>query len=472
MVLRPSSALGALFVALAASACGSDEPMQSGGSDAGPDVSVAGAGSGGEAGSGGSAGSGASGGTGGTSGSGGLGPNPHAGCDPGYDRDVVPEGWELYTEWSPTLPFYVPTAEQYLPPPIEWIPCSSYADVGVDCRMMRLCWLGSERGGLGLINVLETSATEPPRLFFHRGKGGFDVGYSMPVVAEVDGPVKFAMMDPRVPGEGTLLEPGAMESGRFVLQVRGEGGNAFESGIQGALVGTVGDLKPTLFDKQWGSKFETYEYESIAASYVVRGELPTALRMMPLDGGAPQLIQSGPGVTWPQTAGDVSIFENSGLSGGALFSYEPQAGTRELVNDSAAASYNVGTDGNHIVWTRADAQGRSIMVSPFATEASAIMPRRLKSDPSTSFVPYAVGCGHTGRQVTKTIGALVVRISDGMSWTLPPILGERPWIWSSVIGFTCDEVFLRVDHVPTSAGAAYTIARVRLDSLGPGTPPD
>ncbi|MBI4955757.1 MAG: hypothetical protein HY908_27310 [Myxococcales bacterium] len=39
------------------------------------------------------------------------------------------------------------------------------------------------------------------------------------------------------------------------------------------------------------------------------------------------------------------------------------------------------------------------------------------------------------------------------------------WYWGAVYAITCDEVFVR-------GGVGMNIARVRLDALGPGTPPD
>jgi hypothetical protein len=55
----------------------------------------------------------------------------------------------------------------------------------------------------------------------------------------------------------------------------------------------------------------------------------------------------------------------------------------------------------------------------------------------------------------------IIRIATGESWKLPAIAG-----WSEPLVITCEEIFMR----------AYfgfgTVARVRLDSLGPPIPPD
>jgi hypothetical protein len=39
--------------------------------------------------------------------------------------------------------------------------------------------------------------------------------------------------------------------------------------------------------------------------------------------------------------------------------------------------------------------------------------------------------------------------------------------WGDVIGFTCEEAFVRIE---TTSNA--NVVRIRLDSLGPGLPPD
>ena len=60
-----------------------------------------------------------------------------------------------------------------------------------------------------------------------------------------------------------------------------------------------------------------------------------------------------------------------------------------------------------------------------------------------------------------------MRLSDGVSWTLPGRLAPNGEHWGNVLGITCDEVFATMDTDLT-----VRILRFRLDSLGPGTPPD
>ncbi len=62
-------------------------------------------------------------------------------------------------------------------------------------------------------------------------------------------------------------------------------------------------------------------------------------------------------------------------------------------------------------------------------------------------------------------------VSDGVSWMLDNLDGCKPpldteWCWDTVYAINCKEMFLR------GGGLAGTIARVRLDALGAGIPPD
>jgi hypothetical protein len=74
----------------------------------------------------------------------------------------------------------------------------------------------------------------------------------------------------------------------------------------------------------------------------------------------------------------------------------------------------------------------------------------------------SVGCGYAANAYNAQ--TVVVRLSDGVSWLLPY---TSTMAFDDPIGITCDEVFIRGTY-----GGVVNIARVHLDSLGPGTPPD
>jgi hypothetical protein len=106
------------------------------------------------------------------------------------------------------------------------------------------------------------------------------------------------------------------------------------------------------------------------------------------------------------------------------------------------------------------------MTAPFTTDPGAIEARRLRSLPGLVHLPYAwkVGCGYAVHDGFGTQELLVVRLSDGWSWRIPNGAQRSLRV---PYGVTCDEVFAGGD-----VGEHWTIGRVRIDSLGPGMPPD
>ena len=130
----------------------------------------------------------------------------------------------------------------------------------------------------------------------------------------------------------------------------------------------------------------------------------------------------------------------------------------------------LGTDGIDMVWVEGlgvpdgSVATADYWTSPYVTDKAQLKPRRLRSVfiDTLGGERVAVGCG---RGVAYGVeGEEIVRLSDGRGWTLP---AAKNWSWQYPLAITCDEVFMRV-----VAGPDTTIARVRFDQLGPGTPPD
>ena len=111
------------------------------------------------------------------------------------------------------------------------------------------------------------------------------------------------------------------------------------------------------------------------------------------------------------------------------------------------------------------------MTSPFTTDAAALQPRRLRSEVGNGFATSRpqVGCGYAAREIYD--GIRIVRLSDGVSWMLPSQQGST-WLWNEPLAVTCTELFAMVAADGDAGWQDVGIARVRLDSLGPGTPPD
>lgn len=133
---------------------------------------------------------------------------------------------------------------------------------------------------------------------------------------------------------------------------------------------------------------------------------------------------------------------------------------------------DLGTDGSDMAWiyghgrTTGDLtpyEHYDILTAPYTTDPAKIVARRLRSEdgPSFGLDPFVVGCGYAARTNGKHLR--IVRLSDGQSWVLE----------STSVGFyapfaiTCDELIADV-----AVAGHYTLGRVRLDSLGPGIPPD
>lgn len=109
------------------------------------------------------------------------------------------------------------------------------------------------------------------------------------------------------------------------------------------------------------------------------------------------------------------------------------------------------------------------MTAPYSEDPSVVAStrRRLRSQDGTGFgaAPWIVGCGYAAR--SNGADTRIVRIADGRSWVLPSVTGSLHW--SSPVALTCEELFVRAAEAGTNV---MTIARVRLDSLGPGIDPD
>ncbi len=147
-------------------------------------------------------------------------------------------------------------------------------------------------------------------------------------------------------------------------------------------------------------------------------------------------------------------------------------------------AYNIGTDGKDLVWMigtdHPDAEGvyatKSIMTSPFTTDPAQLQPRRLRSDWNYGQIaPFVVGCGYAAHYSSASQtqrGLVIVRLSDGREWLLQDNVDH--WEWQKAIGITCTDVYAeywgeQADPTEVQVG---NIARVALDSLGPGLPAD
>jgi hypothetical protein len=290
------------------------------------------------------------------------------------------------------------------------------------------------------------------------------------LIADTDGPVRLAIFQ----AGACRLQPSGMDGSWYAFGVHlGASGGAFSGALtsfptqlainsQMPMALTIGqpgalDLKTMLL----------HSWDSPATPISVHAAADTGF----LENFA---VFSGSTLFWNASRACVSKFKVWTSAGGtADFLSFGDTNSTEGVGD-------IGTDGTDIVWTYGsggcDPQTLlyntvSIMTSPFSTTASGLQPRRLRSEiPNGLGVsPFVVDCGYAARQTSQ--GIRLVRLSDGVSWLLAAD-PSTPWEWEIPIALTCTELFAQV-LVHNDGGLGSTqYTRVRLDSLGPGTPPD
>jgi len=408
-------------------------------------------------------------------------------CVPPPKPSVVPEGWEPYTDFSCEQPFYVPSSEQYLPEPLQWEPCPLSSGVASGCKWMKLAAPGSGP----LFNKISPNQNGGHHVLLSPNVRMPDgSGHAFAVIADLDGTVQTAILDPRTPQAGTLLRIQDLTEGYYAIGVAGGDGsqtNAFKSQRKGVLIGTVGVLRPTLFQLEVTPSVYSWR---ISSKLLARGEAPAQrITVFPLDSAPSFELASksadpdGLAPDRPTLLGDTAVFGVGNLTQQGIMAYDPVQKTHALIRwygDTKQGAYNVGTDGKDLVWTYGQdhpaGEGtyptRSIWTSPFTTDPKQIQGKRLRSDPQSAFdVNFVVGCGYAAHALHKTDGLLVVRLSDGVSWIVPNYPDTLSW--QDAIGMTCEEVFATVSVVPVpGTEVVYSIARVRLDSLGPGIAPD
>jgi hypothetical protein len=326
--------------------------------------------------------------------------------------------------------------------------------------------------GTAVLDIVRISSAEP-----HPSR--------MKVVAEADGEVLSAMLDPRVQGikgcTWTSSPVVSMSQGKHVLAVIGD--EADEDYPEAIVGGALDELHPKV---QWS--WEHSGGHGIAASDLVWATWDSYEIGIATWGEPWQVVLQGSEVGLQQVQAkawhDFVAWRSSDGVYHNIMAWTPQRGAYPFITfpgDWSRGVMGLGTDGVHMVWTYGEGKGpaqepypvRSVMMSPFTTDPTALQPTRLRSYPSADFLilPWIVGCGYAAVEMEPD-WILVVRLSDGWSWELstPDLPDAGPlgqWHFSDVYALTCDELFLRGGLSPR-----MNIARVRLDALGPGIPPD
>lgn len=398
---------------------------------------------------------------------------PAAVCVPLPLPAGIPTGWEEYTDWSCDHRLYVPGSREVLPKPIVWEPCPG--SLGDDCRSMVADW--GERVGFNVggptFDVLPDGTS---LLAFSRTEdAGSAMSRNVYMVAEVDGNVRTAMaeMSQVVPGR---FVSGSIGGGKRVLGVNGHAAQ----GPAGLLGGTVDDLRPHVVARHTDGPYGWWCNEKHIVGF--REPLREFITF-PWSGKPTTKVSSvWHASTTVQMVGDAIFLSQVDFVGkgfdaqGGIDVFTPSTGEKPFIRsagDPAQIASNFGTDGADMAWVEGEPLGDaklSLMTAKFTTDPSALEPRRLRSASVGVFgdlFPIGVGCGYAATSNSSTehpSDMIVVRQSDGWSWTVPGSDERKP---NRAIGLTCKEAFFTGQY-----GGHAGIARVTLDSLGPGQTPD
>lgn len=386
----------------------------------------------------------------------------------------LPDGWEIERTYSKHCGVYVPKTKEKLPPRIRWEACPAIATpAGADCRLMAIEGDPADKASPAGAEVAAVKADGSVLLGAYRS---VQPGWIYQFIVDADGPVHAAYLltDPH----HCLLANPTIDGERYAMRVfesSSSYGGGFIAGewASGALGPRLAVHLPVanahtpyagsfaIIDLTTGFTLDQYSWTDGA-------QLPS-LWSAAKDNG----LQQGP----PVFAGGAAFWPSDNLRYQKVKVYTPTAGVRDFLSAGMVTTHgfdDLGTDGKDLVWL--ELQGRStetgpydtltIMTAPFTTEPVQVVPRRLRTEDGPGFgvSRFIVGCGYAARSTGTHIR--VVRLADGQSWVLSNALTD-PFGWSEPLAVTCTELFATIH----TAGATR-LARVRLDSLGPGVAPD
>ncbi len=418
------------------------------------------------------------------------------GCAPFDPPPVVPAGWERYTGWSCECPLYIRGANGVPLPPVEWEPCAAPIPQSLGCRQMKDTWNGGSVSSGIFYRFSVDPSTGKVLLAFDRMSYEGNPSTRYRIVAEADGPVRTAFLQVNPFNKGCEFGYDGLTDDTYVLAGLGDtwdGGlsNSNPNLTEGFIAGHAGSAYPDAVFKAHAPQVHSDWY--VSPEWIVQNSnVYTAWSWDLLSKRTvynPAQDQDHlPGGLATLVGKEVFVEVGDGLPAGVMV-WDADNGLRPLIRwygDGSQGAGNFTTDGKNMVWTYVQGADHgdgtydtmSVMTAPYTADGAQALAtmRRVRSDVK-GFDPYpwAVGCGYAAR--SATVPALgnnalyIVRLSDGVSWLLPDKLDLPSLHWSIPLGATCGELFTTVD---TEDGTTHTItiARIRLDSLGPGTPPD
>jgi hypothetical protein len=425
-----------------------------------------------------------------SAGGGGAGGQPGVGgapaCPPEPFPGSVPAGWVEFADWSCNCRFYVPGDAASLPPPIAWEPCPKGALGDAHCEAMVLDWTQGN-GAIAASDMMRTNPDGTAVLAFRRITEDGPHPHDVDLVADADGPVRSAILqsierwkDWSDPGCFLYSDYNRTNDGRVVYTVYGDDveGAQSQSNAWGAIGGAWDDLRPRVLARRDDAWFN---------DHFVEGPFECTswgFSFCPL-GGSSRIV-----TTWDLAAtttyepcmdGDPAVMSGDWIlasSYGTVHSWSAAAGARTLLEPTLPPATegfgNLGTDGKVMVWSHGlgpmpdelSYPDGFIEMAPFTLDPAALAPVKVRAQPVTSIntlLGWVVGCGYAALDGT------VVRLSDGVAWTLEGNI-DLGFDLYDFIGITCEHVYVDVATFAGGVNTSVNIARIRLDSLGPGTP--
>jgi hypothetical protein len=481
-VSRPRAALAGALIAsgllLAARGCRSasdGEPAHGSGGAAGSTDAAGSAGSGGRSGS--SAAGGAF--TGGTSGASTC--APASGAPPG-----LPPGWIEWTDYSCECRLYVPGPDAEPLPAVPWEPCPAGTPAVPGCRRILTYWTAAGNSSLsGFLRFWFDKSSGKAYLQLSRIHVNDDRNIRYKTVEEIDGAVRnvFLQLNPANKGCEALTHD--LSDGRFAFGMMGDSWAGELLGTrEGVIAGEIGTSKPVVLKQDMPPESTSHWY--VSSSWLLEGRIKTLAHSWDLAETFtvydPAQDPEGMPAHNDLGRGEAHFFQVDVAGYSGVMVWTQEGGPRPLIRwfgDYTQGAGNFNTDGGDMVWTHGEGKEpsskqeypvRSIMTAPFTTDAASVQAtqRRLRSDPGQlSTDVYGIGCGYAGRVIAAK-DLLVVRLSDGVSWTITGSLERDGVKFMQLLGFTCEELFAAAQY----ADDAVTVVRIPLASLGPGDPPD
>jgi hypothetical protein len=370
-----------------------------------------------------------------------------------------------------------------MPPPIAWEPCPDLPG-GIQCKAMVTDWAPG--------NPTPIAIGAPQ--FDHNPDGSAVLGIRrimekvlVNIIADVDGEIHSAIMAKRSTeeaGAGCYLITQSINEGKYLYAVHGNNFEGKETKDEGAIGGSINDPKPTVLAHFQKKEWSNAGWE-VGAKWIMKLGDGFALHVLPWDRSreifvtSPAVDHDGETASELLVRGDAIFWNTTSLYQNGINIWTKAGGTRPFirwVGEYTKGADALGTDGIDMVWAYGEGKRpsgkryarRSVMTSPFTTNPDKLKPRRLRSHPYNTIgnERFKVGCGYAAHLSVDQfgVGVMVIRLSDGVAWVVPYTPEFKN---PTVLGVTCDEVFFLNETKGRS-----TIARVRIDSLGPGLPPD